>query len=240
MEETSYEGIRDHSDIVPSSIREQWQKADLGASILRQEYQRIADDNDLNDEAKERRTRELYERRSEVIARQKSETKEALAKASRSSAEWSIPRPEGQPLSTSDPTKLLLAQNESARVLRGVERRKSQPGPLRQDTSGYLREEYKRGIAVGGVEGSAICSGVRRAASELGIDDSYLPRSEQQQAKLDESRRLKYYASLISTTVPRPPAPKKSSGGFTQSGNPIALVANRKTVAAAPARRRWK
>ncbi len=204
MTET-YESIRGNSEIIPRDVRVAWLEADQAERFLRDQYERIVEDADLNDEAKARRANELYEGRREAVERKKQAAKDALIKASKSAVKSSIPRPNGESTSSTDPTKLLLDQNEANRIVRTIERRKGQDGPFSQNSGEYLAEEYKRGLEIGGVEGGSICRGVLRAAQELGMGDHWLPRNDRQNKLLDDARRLEYFSELIDTKAPRPP-----------------------------------
>ena len=203
MTET-YEHIRDNSEIIPRDARVAWLEADQAERMLRGQYETLAENADLNDEAKARRATELYEGRREAVERKKQAAKDALIKASKSAAKSSIPKPSGEATSSVDPTKLLLDQNEANRIIRTLERRDGK-GPFSQNRGEYMAEEYRRGLEVGGVEGGAICRGVLRAAQELGVGDEWLPRNDRQRELLDHARRLEYFSGLISTSAPKPP-----------------------------------
>jgi hypothetical protein len=205
METESYESIRDNSEIIPQPVRVAWIEADQAERMLRDQYDRLAEDRDLNDEARARRANELYEGRREAVERKKRAAKDALIKAAKSAERSSIPTLLGEGPSTTDPTKLLLDQNESNRVVRIIERRKAQGGPFKQDTGAFLREEYARGLEIGGVEGGAVCRGVLRAAQELGVGDDWLPRKDRHRESLDNARRLTYFSELIPIEAPKPP-----------------------------------
>lgn len=204
MSET-YENIRDNSEIVPRDVRVAWIEADQSERMLRSHYDRLTEDGDLNDEAKARRAGEVYEQHRKGIESKKQAAKDALIKASKSSVKSSIPTPSGEASSSTDPTKLLLDQNEANRIVRTVERHKGQKGPFSQSSSDYLAKEYERGLEIGGVEGGAICRGALRAAQELGVGDEWLPRNDRQRELLDNARRLEHYAGLIATDAPKPP-----------------------------------
>lgn len=203
MSET-YESIRDNSEIVPRDVRVAWIEADQSERMLRSHYERLTDDGDLNDEAKARRAGEVYEQHRKGVEGKKQAAKDALIKASKSAVKSSIPTPSGEASSSTDPTKLLLDQNEANRIVRIVERR-GDKGPFSQSSGDYLAKEYKRGLEIGGVEGGAICRGALRAAQELGAGDEWLPRNDRQRELLDNARRLEHYAGLIATDAPKPP-----------------------------------
>ncbi len=212
MSET-YESIRDHEEIIPPGVREMWIKADQSERMLRYHYSKLTEDQDLTDEARVRRAGELYERHRPLIERQKKEAKDALVKAAKSAEKSSIPRPDGEALSSTDPTKLLLDQNEASRILRTIERRQNQSGPFRPSTDDLLRQEYTRGIEIGGTEGGAVCRGVLRASRELGMGDNWLDsvRNDSQRKSLDNARRFEYFSGLISTSAPEPPKSLKEA-----------------------------
>ncbi len=75
MTET-YEGIRDHEEIIPRDVRVTWIEADQAERMLRGQYERLVEDGDLNDEAKARRAHELYEGRREGVERKKQAAKD--------------------------------------------------------------------------------------------------------------------------------------------------------------------
>jgi hypothetical protein len=222
----SYEDIRDRSDIIPRDTRVEWIEADQAEGMLRYQYDRLAEDGDLTDEARARRASELYERHRERIERKKQEARDALVKAAKSAEKSSVPRPLGEGLSSTDPTKLLLDQNEANRIVRTIERRKGQAGPFRPDTGELLRQEYARGLEIGGIEGGAICRGVLRASQELGVGDAWLDslRNDRQRESLDNARRLEHYAGLISVKAPEPPKSLRKSSGSRGGGQAPLLV----------------
>ncbi len=226
MSET-YESIRDYEQIIPSGVRETWIKADQSERMLRWEYERLTEDGDLTDEARARRAGALYEKHRPLIERRKKEAKDALVKAAKSAEKSSIPRPQGEALSSTDPTKLLLDQNEASRIIRTIERRKGQGGPFRPDTGDLLRQEYTRGMEIGDTEGGAICRGVLRASQELGMGDDWLDsvRNDRQRKSLDNARRLEYYSGLISTSAPELPKSLKAAGrGAVRQRGPAPLL----------------
>jgi hypothetical protein len=227
MSET-YESIRNHSDIIPQDTRVKWIEADQAEGMLRYQYDRLAQDGDLTDEARARRAGELYERHRETIERKKKAARDALLKTAKSSEKSSVPRPSGEALSSTDPTKLLLDQNEASRIVRTIERRKGQAGPFRPDTGDMLRQEYARGLEIGGTEGGAICRGVLRASQELGVGDAWLDslRNDRQRESLDNARRLAQYAGFISVKAPEPPKSLRKPSGRGGDPAPILIPAS--------------
>jgi hypothetical protein len=204
----SYESIRDSSDILAQDVRRQWIEADQSERMLRGQYERLVENTDLTDEAKFRKAEELYEQQRSRIEGKKKATREALLKHAKFAEQAAIPRPAGEPLSSSDATKLVADQNEAARIVRTAERKKAQGGPFRHDVGAYLVEEYKKGLQLGGLEGGSIVRGCLRAAGELGISTEELLhplRDDRHHESLDRARRLEHYADMISTKAPGVP-----------------------------------
>ncbi len=204
----SYEGIRDASPIIPQGVRVKWIEADQAAKTLRDRYAQLEADEDLTLEAKSRKAQELYEQQRGRIEDKKKAAVRALRAEAELAERQSLPHPAGQSRVATDAQTLLLDQNEASRLVRTAERRKNAPGPLKQSDSDFLREEYKRGLKLGGLEGGVLCRGVLRAAGELGISSHEILdslRDDSQRERLDDARRLEHYSGLIDTKAPRPP-----------------------------------
>ena len=208
MTEETYASIRDSSDLLTQDTRQSWLLADQAERNLRFEYDRISKDTDLTDEARARKAQAVYESRREDIKRKKQAAREALKKQAKTAQEYSIPRPSGEALSSTDASELLLDALEAQRIVRTIERRGDHPLGGSRGTTAYLREEFQRGMETGGVEGGSVVRGCLRAARELGVSHEELLnplRNDRQRKLLDNARRLEYFSELISTSVPEPP-----------------------------------
>jgi len=177
---------------------------------VRQEVERLIDDETLVPEVKAERARELYESKAATIAEKRRQAKADLQKASAAAYRASIPVYSGQGLSPADASTLLADQQESSRLLRTIENRKSKSGPFANSfpTTDFLREQYVRGLETGGIEGGSIIRGVIRASEELGVDiEDVLSgvRKERHMEYVDKSRLLAHYANMISERVPELP-----------------------------------
>jgi hypothetical protein len=173
---------------------------------LRSQYERLEQNQDLTQEAKSRQAQELYEEQRSRIEGKKKATREALIKVAKAAERSATPKPRGELLTSSDPTRLLLAQNEAERILRVVNKRSGNP-IFGGGAGAYLKREYARGIELGSVEGAAVCAGTLRAAEELGVSTEEVVgslRTDSQRELLDNAQRLEYFAELIST-APKPP-----------------------------------
>ena len=113
-----------------------------------------------------------------------------------------------------------------------MERKKESPGPFRPDVGGYLRQEYARGLEIGGIEGGSICRGTLRAAGELGVSQEEIIaplRDDKHREAFERAGRLYWFSDMVSTAAP--PVPRKLDGrnsksrvaGFYRSA-PSALV----------------
>ena len=75
---SSYEGIRDASPVILDRVRSAWQLADKQALRLREEYDRIAGNEELTDEAKQQKALNAYERNAQKIADSKQQARQAF------------------------------------------------------------------------------------------------------------------------------------------------------------------
>jgi hypothetical protein len=208
----SYERLKNDTELVPRPVREQWIKADATAEGLIQSYEGILRNDELTDEAKQKRAQTLYQEKAPRVAAMRKEARDALLKAAESAERSSIPFVGGEGLTSSDTNALLASQGEADRIRRILERRSDKSIFSNHSDSDFLTSEYKRGLKLGGVEGSAILRGCLRAAAELGLGDEWLPREERHHAALDKARRLLYAADGIDTNPPRPPKSLRRSG----------------------------
>lgn len=227
---TDYEAIRD-SGLLTEAVREDYIKAEQARRSLRQGYEKLLADGDLTDEARERRAQELYEGRKGSVEAAGNRAREAILKQARSAEQASMPKPSGEPLSSTSADRILLDQNEASRIIRTVERRKAQKGPFRPDIGSYLTQEYRRGMEQGGLSGGAVCRGVLRAADELDIDPEQIIdplRDDKHRESLDRARRLYWFSGSVSESAPPIPRqldrsrPKRVPG--TYSSAPSSLL----------------
>jgi hypothetical protein len=120
----SYEAIRDTSPAIPDRVRSTWQLADKQALRLREEYQRIADNEELTDEAKSQKALNAYERNREKITDTKQQARQALLREASLLERRARPWPAGENKDISNDTeRLSLAYSESERLVRLAEKR---------------------------------------------------------------------------------------------------------------------
>ena len=216
----TYEQLRDSAT---GEAGEAWKRADRKVSNLQALYRELKEDPRYTEEHKAEKAWGAYEAAKEKIVADRAKAREGFEKQARSGERFSIPMPEGEHILTTDPQKLLLSQNEASRVVRTIDRRdESSAGPFKVDKLEILRQEYKRGLEVGGVQGGAICRGVLSAADELGVDQSTLVndfRNERHHKALSDAEHAERLTSHISKQVPEPPF-KRSGGRGSVPGRP--------------------
>ncbi len=219
----SYETIRD-SELLTQETREAYVLAEQSRRNLRSEYEALIADETLNDDYKVQRAQELYEQRAKNVESAGRKARELLLKQAQAAEQVAIPRPKGESLSSSDATKLVADQNEASRIVRTVERRKTEGGPFRQNTGEMLRGEYARGLEIGGLEGGAVCRGTLRAADELGVSPEEVIdplRGDAHREAADRARRFGVFADTVSEKAPTIPRqldrsrPRRIAGNYS-------------------------
>jgi hypothetical protein len=202
----AYEELRDSATGEAGAA---WKAADLEEGNLRALYQELKKDPRFSDEHKAEQAWAKYEATREKIASGKAKAKELLERQARTGERFSIPMPQGELPTTTDTTKLVASQNEASRVVRKLDRiDNGKGGPLKPDRTEILRQEYAKGLEIGGIQGGAICRGVLAAADELGVDaDSVVDpfREERHRESLERAQHASRLMDLISSNVPEPP-----------------------------------
>ena len=117
------EQLREEPNVVSRENRERWILADQAARYLQQKYERLLADQDLTDEAKQKRVQTLYQERGPRIEAKRKEAREALLQAQASAKKSSVPFPAGEAVNPDDAAKLLASQHEADRIRRILDRR---------------------------------------------------------------------------------------------------------------------
>jgi hypothetical protein len=211
----SYEEVRDSA---PTEARTLWQAADKEEENLRTLYGQLKDDPRYTEEHKSAQAWEKYEAKKQGIIEGKEKARETLSNNARAYQRMSLPFPPEEGPVTKDNEKLLLSQNEASRIVRKLERISNTKGPFKQNPTKVLKEEYERGLEVGGVQGGSICRGVLTACDEFGVDvDSVVDdfRKERHRELLEDSQRAELLTNHIGKRVPEPPF--KPPAGTTRS-----------------------
>jgi hypothetical protein len=205
----TYEEIRDS---VGAGLAAHWRNADREEGHLEQFYRSLQDDERFTEAEKARQAWEQYERSAPKITAGRKKARELLKGRVRSAWAQSIPFPPGEGPFVSDVSKLLVNQNEASRIRSRLDRAEREgKGPFRADRTALLREEYRRALEVGGVQGGAICRGVIGACEDFGIElDSVVDafREDRHRQRLTHASEAGEQLDLISTNVPQPPFPR--------------------------------
>jgi hypothetical protein len=224
---------------------EAWRRADREDGNLRQLYTTLKGDNRYSDEYKAEKAWEAYEAVREKIAGGREKAREMLEAQARLGERFSIPVPDGEALVTSDTTKLLASQNEAARIVRKIDRidNSGKGSPLKPDRLAVLRQEYGRGLEVGGAQGGIVCRGVLAAADELGVDAHSIVdgfRKDRHRESLERGEHSGRLARTVGGSVPPPPFPRP--GRPVQQGGgprPLFVPRDRPTVIKSNGGRLW-
>jgi hypothetical protein len=206
MTET-YEQLRDSATGEAGAA---WKAADREEANLRTIYRTLKEDPRYTPEHKAEQAWAAYEATKEKIAEGKAKARESLEKQARSGERFSIPMPEGEHLVPSDTSKLLASQNEASRIVRKLDRLEGSAGPFKRKPAEVLKEEYERGLQIGGVQGGAICRGVLEAADELGVDKDQVVddfRRPSHRNALEDAQRASMLTQHIGSSIPEPPFP---------------------------------
>jgi hypothetical protein len=226
MTET-YEQLRDG---LSGEAGQAWRQADMEESNLRALYRSLEEDPRYTTEHKAEKAWESYEAAREKIVAGREKARESLRKQAQTGERLSIPLPDGEALITTDTAKLLASQNEATRIIRKLER-SSAGGPFRPNRAEALKEEYSRGLEIGGMQGGVICRGVLAAADELGIDTNTVVdefRKPRHREILEKASHAERVADLIGTRLNvEPPFPRPGTAAAARAGAPVRLLVPR-------------
>jgi hypothetical protein len=209
----SYEQLRE--SVPNSEARAAWLDCDRRRANLAGTYRSLKDDPRYTEEHKASKMQEAYEKESTRIQAAGERARDLLEKDAEGREAMAMPRPKGENVTNLSVERLLASQNEAARIVRKTQRLQSAPGPFKQSTADVLKEEYARGMSVGGAEGVSVCKGTLMAAGELGIsEDEFLNslRTPEQLEELDKARRYRRMAGSIGKSIPKPPLAHPATG----------------------------
>jgi hypothetical protein len=228
--------------------------------LLRQ-YESLDSDEKYTDEYRASRQWEAYDKSRPVIEEKAKAAREKLLAAADDYELASIPFPGGQSLRTNDVQLLALAQGERSRITERLSYEnptiarmraagKNVPTSSEDRPVNILREEYARGLSVGGPAGGAICRAVLRLAEDRGmnIDDVVDEhRKEWQRTYLRKAQDAGIQARSLYSRVPLPSSPRPGGAksieeaGVGKRRSALGLK-KKSTTAAKPKKKRpsWK
>src|SRR5215203_3995179 len=189
--------------------------------LLRQ-YESLDGDEKYTDEHRAEQAWAAYDGAKPLIEEKAKSAREKLLKSADEYEMSSIPFPGGQSLRTDSVELLSLTQGERARI---VERLSYEPPNIaRMKAAGknvpvsagarpanVLREEYARGLDIGGPAGGAICRAVVGLAEDRGmaVDDIVdAHRRDWQRQRLQSAQDARIQARSVYSRVPLPNSPR--------------------------------
>jgi hypothetical protein len=224
----TYESLRES---VGGTAGEAWRAADRAEANLRSLYQELKDDPRYTEEHKAATAWERYEATKDKITADKEKARELLQKQLRSAERLSVPLPGSEAVNTTDTDKLLASQNEATRLVRRIDRLEAgAKGPFKPDRVNVLKEQYQRGLEVGGVQGGAICRGVLLACEELGVDTNAVVDPFRKQTHRDSLEHAQHVERLLFTVGGKPPEPPFPRPGRTRSPKDVGTYGGRRVT----------
>jgi hypothetical protein len=208
----SYEGLRDSARGEAASL---WKTADREEASLSRFYEELQHDPRYTSEHKSELAWARFNKAKAKIVESKAKASEQLANDAAVYRRQALPFPPSEGPITSDTQKILISQNESARLSRKLARMQDQAtGPFRPDLTSALREEYERGLELGGVMGGSLCRAVLAVCDEVGVDaDSVVDgfRAQRHRELIERAQHAEYLQGYLGKRVSPPPYPKPAS-----------------------------
>jgi hypothetical protein len=222
----TYESLRESAG---GTAGEAWRAADRAEANLRALYQELKDDPRYTEEHKAATAWERYEAAKDKITADKEKARELLQKQLRSAERLSVPLPGAEAVNTTDTDKLLASQNEATRLVRRIDRLEAgAKGPFKPDRVNVLKEQYQRGLEVGGVQGGAICRGVLLACEELGVNTDAVVDPFRKQTHRDSLEHAQHVERLLFTVGGKPPEPPFPRPGRTRAPKDVGTYGGRR------------
>jgi hypothetical protein len=209
---SSYEDLRGSAR---GQAGELWKAADKEEASLGAYYEQLKEDPRFTEEHKAELAWGRYNQAKEKIVEGREKAGEQLANDAAVYHRQSIPFPASEGPVTQDSQKILITQNETARISRKLSRMQEQTtGPFRPDLTSALREEYERGLEVGGVMGGSLCRGVLAVCDEYGVEanavvDSF--RQDRHRELIERAQYAEHLQDYLGKRVSEPPYPKPAS-----------------------------
>ena len=189
---------------------EEWRRADQARSDLTEFYRQLEADPRISDLARSERAWARYGLVRAEVEQAAPEARAKMAHSAEVAARQSIPTPEGEALTTSNTEKLLLTQGEQSRIYRQLDRLESARGPFKRTPAQVLKEEYTRGLQIGGPQGGAICRAVYEIARDTGVDIESIVdehRRDSHRRALEDAQGAEMRLQLVGKSVSKPPFP---------------------------------
>jgi len=185
--------------------------------LIRQ-YESLDSDERYTDEHRATAAWQAYDESKSLIEQRAKSAREKLLESADRHELSSLPFPGGQSLRTDDVQLLALSQGERSRIVErlgyeppNIARMKAAgknvPASAEARPANVLREEYARGLDIGGPQGGAICRAVIGLAEDRGmnVDDIVDEhRREWQRDYLQNAQEARIQARSVYSRVPLP------------------------------------
>jgi hypothetical protein len=185
--------------------------------LIRQ-YESLDSDERYTDEHRATAAWQAYDESKSLIEQKAKSAREKLLESADRHELSSLPFPGGQSLRTDDVQLLALSQGERSRIVErlgyeppNIARMKAAgknvPASAEARPANVLREEYARGLDIGGPQGGAICRAVIGLAEDRGmnVDDIVDEhRREWQRDYLQNAQEARIQARSVYSRVPLP------------------------------------
>jgi hypothetical protein len=185
--------------------------------LLRQ-YESLDADERYTDEHRATAAWQAFDKAKPLIEEKANTAREKLLKSADEYEMSSIPLPGGQSLRTNNVELLSLTQGERARIVERLSYEppniarmkaagKNVPASAEARPANVLREEFARGLDIGGPQGGAICRAVIGLAEDRGISVDDIVDSHRrgwQRQRLESAQDARVQAQSIYTRVPLP------------------------------------
>jgi hypothetical protein len=189
--------------------------------LIRQ-YESLDNDERYTDEHRATAAWQAYDESKPLIEQKANAAREKLLASADEYEMSSIPLPGGQGLRTNNVEILSLTQGERARIIDRINYEhptiarmkaagKNVPASAENKPANVLREEYARGLDIGGPQGDAICRAVVGLAEDRGmsVDDIVdAHRRGWQRAYLENAQQQRIQARSVYSRVPLPSSPR--------------------------------
>jgi hypothetical protein len=216
----------------PSGAQARVPRADSGETLAREvqavrrdlirQYEAIDSDERYTDEHRASRAWEAYDKSRPLIEEKAKAAREKLLASADEYEMSSIPFPGGQSLRTNSVELLSLTQGERSRIVERLSYEnptiarmraagKNVPSSAEDRPVNVLREEFTRGLNIGGVQGGAICRAVLQLAEDRGMNiDECVDEHRQpwQRDYLQKAQDVGIQARSVYSRVPLPSSPR--------------------------------
>jgi hypothetical protein len=178
----SYEDVRD--DLSHKEARVLWRGADRRKAYMREQMQRIHEDETLSEEGKRDKAQHLIDTNAPEISQGYQDARAQLESSAESSWKFSIPMPGGATLATTsiaDSNEMIAIQNEANALAQRIEGKSLQALTREKDPRGKgirqisnqtrqdLAAEFADAMHTGGVEGRIKAFAIKRYCEATGV-----------------------------------------------------------------------